>query len=58
MTLPVISLLFFGSGVLLISIFVSLQLIERRGGKIWFETSPKGTSFFVEFKKGASTESI
>ena len=30
---------------------ITKQLIERRGGKIWFETSPKGTSFFVGLKE-------
>ena len=33
-----------------LGLYITKQLIERRGGKIWFETSPKGTSFFVEFK--------
>ena len=33
-----------------LGLYITRQLIEHRGGKIWFETSSKGTSFFVEFK--------
>ena len=33
-----------------LGLYITKQLLERRGGKIWFETSSKGTSFFVEFK--------
>ena len=41
-----------------LGLYITKQLAERNGGKIWFETSPKGTSFFVEFKKGVNVESI
>ena len=33
-----------------LGLYITKQLIERNGGKIWFETSSRGTSFFVEFK--------
>ena len=33
-----------------LGLYITKQLIERRGGKIWFETSSKGTSFFIELK--------
>ena len=33
-----------------LGLYITKQLLERRGGKIWFETSSKGTTFFVEFK--------
>ena len=34
-----------------LGLYITKQLVDRNGGKIWFETSSKGTSFFVEFKK-------
>ena len=34
-----------------LGLYITKQLLERPGGKIWFESSSKGTSSFVEFKE-------
>lgn len=34
-----------------LGLYVTKQLVERNDGRIRFETSPKGTSFYVEFGK-------
>lgn len=36
-----------------LGLYITKQLVERRGGKIWLETSSKGTSFFLEFAEPA-----
>jgi signal transduction histidine kinase len=36
-----------GSGL---GLAIAKQGIEQMGGKIWFETSGEGTSFFIELK--------
>ena len=33
-----------------LGLYITKQLAERNGGKIWFETTQQGTSFFLEFK--------
>ena len=39
-----------------LGLYITRQLIEHRRGKIWFETSSRGTSFIVEFKLGTNKE--
>lgn len=34
-----------------LGLYITKQLVERNGGKIWFETSPQSTRFFLEFSK-------
>jgi signal transduction histidine kinase len=37
-----------GSGL---GLYTTKRIMEKHGGKIWFESSPAGTTFFVSFPR-------